>query len=296
MTFKKLARRVLQAIPMKKKVFTLVRYFSPPEYLYRHLYFNGWFKVHTNQRSFVMYHYGYQLENQVFWKGLEGWERASMRLWMALSAKSGIIFDIGANTGIFSLVAKAVNPPAEVYSFEPVERVYRKLKRNIEVNQFNVVAEQLGVSNRTGSATIYDVPEDHVYSVTINKNLNAEGRPVIPTTIQVTTLDHYVRARNLGAVNLMKIDVETHEPEVLEGALEMIRKSRPAILVEVLTSEVADRLMVLFRDLKYVYFSVNELNGPQLTTVIAPHQHQNYLLYPGDPQDVIALWNEKTTH
>lgn len=296
MILKKLARRALHAIPMKKKFFTLVRHFSPPEKLFRHLHFNDWFTVHAGHRSFVMYHYGYQLENQVFWKGLDGWERASMRLWMALSARSRIILDVGANTGLFSLVAKAVNPNAEIHSFEPVERVYRKLRRNIEANKFDVVPVQLGISNCTGNATIYDVPEDHVYSVTINKNLNAAGQSVIPTTIQVTTLDDYVRSRNLGAVNLMKIDVETHEPEVLEGALELIRNCHPSILVEVLTQEVADRLMVLFRDLNYVYFLVNELDGPRLTTIIAPHQHQNYLLYPGDPQDVIALWNEKTTH
>jgi FkbM family methyltransferase len=296
MILRKLAKRMMHVLPWKKQFFTVIRHFAPPEKLFRHLYFNDWFTVRAGHRTFVMFHYGYQLENQIFWKGLAGWESSSMRLWMGLSAKATVIFDVGANTGLFSLVAKAINPNAEIHSFEPVERVFRKLKRNIIANEFDIAAEQLGISNSTGTATIYDVPEDHVYSVTINKNLNPESQLVIPTTVPVTTLDHYVHSHNLRAVNLMKIDVETHEPEVLEGALNLIRDNRPAILVEVLTSEVAERLMLLLRGLDYTYFSVDELEGPRLSTVISPHQYQNYLLYPGTPQDVITLWNEKTTY
>lgn len=290
---RKLGKYILQILPLKRKLFEIVRSFSLPEWIFRHLYFNDWFTVHLGQCSFVMYHYGYQLENQVFWKGLDGWEGASMRLWMALSARSRVILDVGANTGLFSLVAKSIHPSAKVYSFEPVERIHKKLRRNIEANGFDIVAEQLGVSNHTGTALIYDLPEDHVYSVTVNKNLNPASHTVIPTSIFVTTLDNYVRSNNLGPVELLKIDVETHEPEVLEGACKLIRESRPSMLVEVLTTEAASRIMGILRDLNYVYFSIDELKGPRLTMEITPNLNQNYLLYAGDPQDVFNLWNEE---
>lgn len=293
---KRLGKHILRILPLKRQLFTVVRYFSPPEWVFRHLYFSDWFTVAIEQRSFLMYHYGHQLENQVFWKGLDGWEGASMRLWVALSARSRIIIDVGANTGLFSLVAKTVNPDAEIYAFEPVERVYRKLRRNIEANRFDIVAERLGVSNFTGAGMIYDIPEDHVYSVTINKNLNPTDRMVIPTTISVTTLDEYVHSHKLGPVELLKIDVETHEPEVLEGARNLIRESRPSMLVEVLTQEAATRIAGILKDLNYAFFSIDELRGPRLTMAITPNLNQNYLLYAGNPQDVINLWNEEATH
>jgi hypothetical protein len=252
---KKLGKYILQILPLKRQLFEIARNFSPPEWIFRHLYFSDWFTVQAGRRSFEMYHYGYQLENQVFWKGLGGWEGASMRLWMALSARSKIIIDVGANTGLFSLVA-----------------------------------------NSTGTAMIYDLPEDHVYSVTVNKNLNPASQRVIPTPIPVITLDNYVHSNDLGPVELMKIDVETHEPEVLEGAHNLIRESRPSMLVEVLTTEAATRITGILEGLNYVYFSIDELKGPKLSMEITPSLNQNYLLYAGNPQDVYNLWNEEATH
>ena len=71
-----------------------------------------------------MRHYGFQLENEIFWSGLtNGWEKISTRLWIELSKNSKVIFDIGANTGIYSLVSKSINPTSQVFAFEPVKRV-----------------------------------------------------------------------------------------------------------------------------------------------------------------------------
>ena len=41
------------------------------------------------------------------------------------------------------------------------------------------------------------------------------------------------------AVDLLKIDVETHEPAVLKGFLDLLRRDRPTLLIELLTDEVA---------------------------------------------------------
>lgn len=294
MSWRRFAKKALQMLPLKKHLFQLIRYASPPELLFRHLYFTDWFKVDFGCGKFLLYHYGFQLENQVFWRGRAGWEPASMRIWMQLSERSKVIMDIGSNTGLYALVARTVNRDAEIHCFEPVERVFEKLMRNIRKNRFDIQAVQLGLSNFTGTATLYDIPEPHVYSVTVNKNPNREGVPVVATPVSVIKLDDYVRQRDLKTVSLLKIDVETHEPEVLEGAIKIIRESRPSILVEVLTPEVGTRIMKLLERLDYVYFEVDEMNGPRLVENLQPRDHHNFLLYPGDPANITSRWNDKT--
>jgi hypothetical protein len=88
--------------------------------------------------------------------------------------------------------------------------------------------------------------------------LGAEGnraRCVVP----VTTLDAYVEAHCLIEPDLLKIDVEMHEPEVIEGALGVISSSRPAILIELLSAELGARVGSLLPT--YVFFEVAEGHG-----------------------------------
>ena len=191
----------------------------PPASLYKHLHFKGKFKVPTSTgSSFLMVHHGFEIENEIFWKGLDnGWEKVSIGLWKQLCQNSQVIFDIGANTGVYSLVAKNINPNATVFAFEPVKRVFDKLVKNCEMNNYDIACSEKAVSNYSGMATIYDPDEEHVLSVTVNKNLNSPSRPVKEIVIETITLKQVVEDRRLDRIDLMKIDVETHEPEVLEG-------------------------------------------------------------------------------
>ena len=44
-----------------------------------------------------------------------------------------VIFDIGANTGIYSMVTKAINPSSKIHAFEPSKQTYFKLKLNSRI-------------------------------------------------------------------------------------------------------------------------------------------------------------------
>ena len=250
-----------------------------PKWIYQHLYFEGIISIRVADRSFKMIHYGYELENEIFWKGLEeGWEKTSMKIWTELSQRSKYIVDAGANTGVFSLVSKSVNSDARVFAFEPVQRVFDKLDRNIKLNRFDITPIRKGLSNFEGTAMIYDLPTDHVYSVTININTNPPDCMVIPTEVEVTTLDAYCKQTGLEEIDLLKIDVETHEPAVLEGALNIFRKSQPAMIIEILNKEVADRVNEILKEFDYVFFSLNEKSGPVSRSKVGDHDFGNYLI------------------
>jgi precorrin-6B methylase 2 len=81
--------------------------------------------VATSQRSFRLIHYGEEIENDFFWEGLPGRrEKISMGLWMRLVPKAEVILDVGANSGVYSLVAAVMNPAARVYGFEPLTDLF----------------------------------------------------------------------------------------------------------------------------------------------------------------------------
>ena len=100
--------------------------YIPSKEIYQHLWFKGVFNVQLDKdKDFKIVHYGDFLENQLFWDGIYGFEHNSTRLWQELSKNSNTIFDIGANTGIYTLIAKTTNSNANIYAFEPVKRIYK---------------------------------------------------------------------------------------------------------------------------------------------------------------------------
>lgn len=263
MKFKKILKYAYKTTPFKKQFFLIVRKFwKPKEKIYRHLYFSEAFKVRIEKdKSFWLYN-GTIIENEIFWNGLMGkWEKESLKLWLKLSKISEHIIDVGANNGVYGLVAKAVNPKSEVYCFEPHPVFFKNLENNIKRNNFNIRALQSAVSD-------------------VNGNLKIEDYSGVTSSIEVDsiTLDTFIQNNNIDSVNLLKIDVETFEPQVIMGFGENLAKSRPTLLIEILNVEAAGRINDLVKDLGYLYFNINEENGFRQTKKIEKSDHYNYLI------------------
>ena len=75
-------KKIYASVPLKRQAFEVLRrFYTPPEALYKHLHFKGDFSTSIDGKSFRMRHYGYEIENNVFWAGLRGgWERVTMSL------------------------------------------------------------------------------------------------------------------------------------------------------------------------------------------------------------------------
>ena len=284
-------KKSYQALPFKKEAFSLLKkIWSPPESIYRHLYFNGTIKIKVDeQHQFKMVHYGYQIENELFWAGLvNGWEKQSMKLWTALSKESKVIFDIGSNTGVYTMVSKAVNPSASVHAFEPFESIYKKMVNNVNINSFDVNANCLAVSNYTGDAVIYTEDPDFAYSVTVNQNLWVKDKEPIEIKIKTITLKDYIEANNLTQIDLMKIDVEMHEPEVMEGFAEYFEQFKPILLIEILNEEIALKLNRYFKPEDYHFYNIDESRGLTKTKFLSKSDFYNYLVVPIEK---VEWWN-----
>lgn len=235
-------QRILQQFPAIHRAIRSV--WTPPQKVYQHLSFHGPFTVEVEPgTSFQAISYGDVVENELFWRGYaESWEPQSLSLWARLAKSADFILDVGANTGIYALAAQAVRPTATVLAIEPSPRVFVRLQHNIELNGFPSYACDVAVSDREGSATFYDFPDAHEYSASLEPDMGG----TIETIVPVTKLDTLLKRFGFPRVDLIKLDIEKHEPAALRGMREFLKRSPPIILVEVLDEKcrqgVADAL------------------------------------------------------
>ncbi|MBF0449621.1 MAG: FkbM family methyltransferase [Candidatus Magnetomorum sp.] len=138
------------------------------------------------------------------------------------------LLDIGANIGGYSyylapLIAKF---NGQCIAFEPRLNIYQRLKKNVICNNFT--AERLALSNVNGFFNLY-LPTSHGCSSFIYR---PEFEGLTTEEVPVSKLDDYVKNNGIKAIGFIKIDVEGHEIEVIEGAVHTIQEFHPILLCE----------------------------------------------------------------
>lgn len=148
-----------------------------------------------------------------------------------LSAAGGAFLDIGAHAGLYSLHAATV-PGVQVVAFEPGATAFGWLSTNIRENGLDdrVTAVRAAVSDVAGRSFLT------ARRGATNRLVNGAGAEDVED-VPTVPVDDYVN-EGIGRVGLMKVDVEGHEPAVLNGAADTIRRDRPALIVEFNDREV----------------------------------------------------------
>lgn len=284
---KKLLRAAIDHLPARQPMLKALRLVRPPKSIYSRLRFRGEFNVPVNgSGSFAMLSHGHGDENAIFWRGLFGFgETASMQLWVRLCTESSCIFDVGANWGLFSLVAAAANPGARVFGFEPVTPSLEVFKANVALNQFTALEIiHAAVGDTDGTLPMFFNPSD-----TKQASLGG-GAGTVREDVTALRLDTFVRQRGLSRLDLLKIDVETFEPLVLQGMGAILAEQHPSILIEVLNDDVGARLeQLLPRD--YRMFHVDEESGPKRRDSIRriSRKSRNYFLCSAAKAQALGL-------
>jgi FkbM family methyltransferase len=78
--------------------------------------------------------------------------------------EDAVVFDVGANIGMFSLFVGVRCPSAAVYAFEPVPEVFAKLQQNVGERGLNVRSFNYGLSDREQDVTFYYYPDISIMS------------------------------------------------------------------------------------------------------------------------------------
>jgi len=203
----------------------------------------------------------------LFWMGFKGYEYETTKLFYELAKKSNVIFDIGANTGYYTLLAAIGNGEGQVFAFEPIPKIYEYLKRNIALNpKSNVIAISSAVTNFDGEITLYIPADDGIIPTsasTLEGFRETEGEISVPAI----TIDSFVYKNQIEKVDLMKIDTEATEHIVLEGAKHILKRDEPMIICEVLKGRTERFLEALLSDLGYKYYWITDKGLIQRDTI-----------------------------
>ena len=191
-------------------------------------------EAHTSQIKLGATRMTYQSDayddlNLLSRNNLFGWEKESLSWFIEFSKKSATIVDVGAYTGIYSVVAALSNPYSEVYSFEPNPRIIPNLVENLKLNNLGtrVKVQQIALSDTITSAVLN---HHEVWSSmnSISTELDNLGDSQL---IQVTTLDNYFKKKK---VDLIKVDIEGAELKFLRGSSRVLKDDKPVLLMEAL--------------------------------------------------------------
>lgn len=136
-------------------------------------------------------------------------------------APGGTFVDVGANIGYYSvLAATAVGPEGRVYAFEPEPVNFATLGRNVALNGLaNVVAEPRACSDRTGTIPLY-LDETNAGGHHLHDSKDGAAATMIGTV----ALDEYF-AESGRPIDLIKMDIQGHEPVALRGMMNLLRRN-----------------------------------------------------------------------
>lgn len=280
-------RRIYRIIPGKVFAFSCIRYlWTPPEWLYRHLHFTGTLDISVRGRTVRLRHYGYMPENMLFWGGVEGgYEPRTLGLWLDLASEAQCILDVGANTGIFALLARAVNADALIFAFEPAPGPYAKLCANVRLNEDTIRCLNLAVSDYDGHGELYEPDREHALASSMNREFladveSAPGGALRRTPVACARLDTFLASSGVNRVDLLKIDVETLEAHVLRGLGSRLRTDRPTMIIEVVENRIGCELEAILGPLEYEYFYIDEAAGLVPSDRLRARSDRNYMVRP----------------
>ena len=167
----------------------------------------------------------------IYYRNFEAPERAFVNYFL----RPGDVFvDVGANIGLFSLIAAAcVGPLGRVMAFEPTMVTHARLIDNVRLNKFaNVCCINMALSDRSGHLDLTRVADG--FDAWNSFAEPTTGKTFCKERVEIIEWDRYAREHSLvGNVTMMKIDVEGWETRVLAGASEAFtRPDAPVLLVE----------------------------------------------------------------
>ncbi len=147
------------------------------------------------------------------------------------------VVDVGANYGLITLfLSRLVGECGSVYSVEPIPLTFEILLNNVKkLGLSNVRLFNYGISENSVSA-IMEVPKfnfgaENFYQAKIISNVKQESS-LKHFKVNLKSLDSLLNDR-LDNIKFIKIDVEGHELQAVNGARQLIKHSKPALYIEV---------------------------------------------------------------
>src|SRR5215469_9832842 len=166
------------------------------------------------------------LQRQFYYFGTYLVEEEIIECWQSVARGAMTIFDVGANAGIYSLAALAVEPRADVHAFEPTPEIANRLRSTAKLNGLDRLhVHEAAVSMRSGIANLNRCRGE----LGSNEGMNFISEAEVTDDgerVQTIGLDQFCVDQSINEIDLLKIDVQGHEYAVLRGAEQLIGTGR----------------------------------------------------------------------
>jgi len=128
----------------------------------------------------------------------------------------GIVLDIGAHIGLFSLYAYCLNKNVEIYSIEPEKHNLEILGLNKKENKIkNIKIIDCAITERKGDGELV-VTDDSINNYVLSSE-DFEGSKLKFQKIKLLTLEDFLKENKIEKVLLLKMDIEGGEYKVFES-------------------------------------------------------------------------------
>ena len=197
-------------------------------------------------------------------------ERAMFGGIQRLLRPGDVVYDIGANLGLYARFFIQAFGASSVIAFEPMAQNRQTLLRNLQLGGIDskvrvfphAVSDSTGEEalqiDQMGSATAALSRVTGGAACETHRQFGLEGKT---EQVRTTTLDEIVRSEALPPPGLIKIDVEGAEGMVLSGALGTIERHKPRLAVELHGPDKARQVMPVLAGLGYHLYAHGFVNG-----------------------------------
>ena len=139
-------------------------------------------------------------------------EPRSLALAISLMSKNGVLLDVGANLGLFS-VATAAATGCHVVAIEPEPVNFARLQENLSLNPDLAITPVNCAATPSSMEVVLENAQPGLHAWTRVNPQAADGGIRVPGR----PLERILQDAGIAAVELLKIDVEGYEPEALAG-------------------------------------------------------------------------------
>lgn len=207
------------------------------------------------------------------------WENYSRIVWknaVDLLPAASVVWDVGAYTGYYAMVAAKARPDVIVTAFEPHPNIFKAMRSNVAHNSlYNVNPINVALGSSIFQSTINITNGIPLPS---GSSIVNTGKTIIGTLpISIVTGDSMLA--NSPSPKLIKIDVEEYELDVLAGMTEVLRRSRPSILIEILKDYNVIAVKEILEPLGYIIRRISE-NGANFSAPFSSSDRNYFCVAP----------------
>jgi FkbM family methyltransferase len=164
------------------------------------------------------------LQRQYYFFGTYLLEEHILEAWRAAAREARVVFDVGANAGIYSLAALDAQPHAQAHAFEPTAEIAARIRRAAEINGLTgLIVHEAAVSNHDGQAILRRCGEADGGNEGMNY-IVPDADDAGAERVRVVKLDTVCAERGIDRIDLIKLDVQGAEADALEGAAGLLAR------------------------------------------------------------------------